>query len=104
MPSILNDVRLMMTATALGAALMTGGCGGKGAAGNTAEVQMKGLETVDGTINDAMTDLDGVQSEGTAMADTGGNAAAPAGAAKAADKSADDNGSSEADTEVVADQ
>lgn len=48
-------------------------------------VSMKDLEVVDGTTSDAMTDLDGVQTEGTALAPVssgGGNgtlsAAAPA--------------------------
>ena len=106
MPSVLYDIRLMMTAAALSAALATGGCGSKEQADNATEVQMKGLETVDGTINDAMTDLDGVQSEGVAVADTGtgnsGNApASPAGSAK---KDTDETVTSDTETEVVADQ
>ena len=48
-------------------------CGGADKGGNS--VQMKDMEVVDGTATDAMTDLDGVQSEGTAIALPGANAA-----------------------------
>ncbi|MGE4431703.1 MAG: hypothetical protein AB7E05_13275 [Sphingobium sp.] len=90
---------------ALSLVLLAGGCGGGQGAGNGAEMEMNDLEKVDGTINDAMTDLDGVQSEGTATVDTGSNVAA-------AGKSAGDGKSAqnvakppvEDDTEVVADQ
>ncbi|BBF69044.1 MULTISPECIES: hypothetical protein [Sphingomonadaceae] len=66
------------TNTALTAALLAGcialaGCGDKEQGGN--KVQMKDMEVVDGTATDAMTDLDGVQSEGTAIALPSGNAA-----------------------------
>ena len=44
-------------------------CGGADKGGNS--VQMKDMEVVDGTATDAMTDLDGVQSEGTAIAAPG---------------------------------
>ncbi|MCP1471600.1 hypothetical protein J3E64_003311 [Sphingobium sp. OAS761] len=72
------------------------GCGGDDKPGNM--VQMKDMEVVDGTATDAMTDLDGVQSEGVSAALPDGNAAsnssaAPAAAAKPAE-----------DDEVVADQ
>lgn len=50
-------------------------CGGESKSGNS--VQMKDMEVVDGTATDAMTDLDGVQSEGGAVALPAGNAAAP---------------------------
>jgi hypothetical protein len=73
-------------------------CGGDKKEGNV--VQMKDMEVVDGTATDAMTDLDGVQSE-SATAELPGNATdgaakSPAGNA-AAPKEADD-------AEVVADQ
>jgi|GEM_PF-2583027 len=73
MPSLTSKARL--AAAPLGLALMLAACGG-GAdeATNSVEVQMKDLEAVDGTINDAMTDLDGVQVEGTAMAENGNSA------------------------------
>ena len=48
-------------------------CGGADKGGNS--VQMKDMEVVDGTATDAMTDLDGVQSEGPAIALPGANAA-----------------------------
>lgn len=52
-------------------------CGG--ADKTETKVEMKDMEVVDGTTSDAMTDLDGVQSEGTAIA-LSGNAAANASA------------------------
>jgi len=55
-------------------------CGGADKASE--KVEMKDMEVVDGTATDAMTDLDGVQSEGAAVAlpgnDAAGNASAPA--------------------------
>lgn len=79
-------------------ALTLAGCGGAEKSGNT--VQMKDMEVVDGTASDAMTDLDGVQSEGTSVvlpgANGAGNASAPA--ARAAPKEQGD------DAEVVSDQ
>jgi hypothetical protein len=74
-------------------------CGGSGEkSGNS--VQMKDMEVVDGTASDAMTDLDGVQSEGTSVvlpgSNSAGNASAPA--AKPAAKAPAD------DAEVVSDQ
>ena len=41
-------------------------CGSADKGGN--KVEMKDMEVVDGTATDAMTDLDGVQSEGAAVA------------------------------------
>lgn len=104
MPSVAYSIRLTMVAATLSAAMLTGGCGSKEEVGNATEVQMKDLETVDGTINDAMTDLDGVQSEGTAMAETG-NASAPAASpAKDAEKDGSAGSAPDMETEVVADQ
>jgi hypothetical protein len=61
---------------ALGLALALAACGKSGTTtGNS--VAMKDLEVVDGTTTDAMTDLDGVRTEGTAMAPMqGGNSVA----------------------------
>jgi hypothetical protein len=77
-------------------------CGSKDT-GNKSAVPMKDLEVVDGTANDAMTDLDGVKSEGTALVDTGaGNTAAtPDNATAPTEKKADE---ADAKAEVVADQ
>ncbi len=95
--------RYMIVAAGFSLALLTGGCGDKGA-GESATVQIKDLETADGTINDSMTDLDGVQSEGTTLADTGtGNSASPAAAAQPAQNASAPSSSSD-DTEVVAEQ
>ena len=73
-------------------------CGGADKGGNS--VQMKDMEVVDGTATDAMTDLDGVQSEGTSLAlpenRTEPKAAAPAKADNAAAPANDE--------EVVSDQ
>lgn len=78
-----------------------GACQGK-EQGNTT-VPMKDLEVVDGTASDAMTDLDGVRAEGTAVAVSnmqGGNSSAAA-SAPPAEKAA--NGAS-GDTELLSDQ
>ena len=52
MPSPLSSTR-MLTA-ALGLALALSACGDSKESANSVDVQMKDLETVDGTINDAM--------------------------------------------------
>lgn len=74
-------------------------CGSADKGGN--KVEMKDMEVVDGTATDAMTDLDGVQSEGTAIALPSGNAADNAGAAVV--KPAAEKAQGE-DAEVLADQ
>lgn len=74
-------------------------CGGADKGGN--KVEMKDMEVVDGTATDAMTDLDGVQSEGTAVALPSGNAADNASTAIA--KPAAEKAQGE-DAEVLADQ
>lgn len=53
--------------------------------GNT--VEMRDMEVVDGTTTDAMTDLDGVRAEGTALvaSNSATNAASPQKAGNAAD-------------------
>ena len=66
-------------------------------------VQMQDMEVVDGTATDAMTDLDGVQSEGTAVtvpADNATNSATRAPAAAGNTVAAQEDG----DAEVVSDQ
>ncbi len=67
------DARMLFTAALLAACVPLAGCGGNGQEGGNS-VQMKDLEVVDGTATDAMTDLDGVQSEGTAVALPAANA------------------------------
>lgn len=103
MRSALYSTRKFSAMAALSLVLLAGGCGGGQGAGNGTDIQMSDLEKVDGTINDAMTDLDGVQSEGTALTDTGANVAA---ASKPAGNKAQNatEPSTEDDTEVVADQ
>ena len=93
------DARMMMTAALLiGCAPLAGCGGGSEKSGNT--VQMKDMEVVDGTATDAMTDLDGVQSEGTSLALPENRAApAAAAAAKAGNATTPAN-----DEEVVSDQ
>lgn len=77
-------------------------CGSKGT-DNKSTVPMKDLEVVDGTANDAMTDLDGVKSEGTALVDTGASNAATnvSNATAPVEKKTDD---ADAKAEVVAEQ
>ncbi|MFZ2997976.1 hypothetical protein [Sphingobium sp.] len=72
-----NAKTVLIAALTCGIAALTG-CGGSEKGGNS--VQMKDMEVVDGTATDAMTDLDGVQSEGTAVALPEGNSAANASA------------------------
>jgi hypothetical protein len=91
-------MRHFFTATLILGCLSLAACGGKEDGGN--KVQMKDMEVVDGTATDAMTDLDGVQSEGTAATLPGNNAAdntsAPA-------KPAPDKAPAQ-DSEVLSDQ
>lgn len=53
----------LLTLGAIMACALLAACSGGDKGGNS--VQMKDMEVVDGTATDAMTDLDGVQSEGT---------------------------------------
>ena len=71
-------------------------CGSADKGGN--KVEMKDMEVVDGTATDAMTDLDGVQSEGTAIASPGNAAANTSSAAQPAAEPAG------GDAEVLPDQ
>lgn len=74
---------------------------GSGPADVQSNVSMKDLEVVDGTASDAMTDLDGVRSEGTSTAPTGESNSTPATARVASNTS---DAANAADTEVIADQ
>jgi hypothetical protein len=90
----------LLSIGALVACALLAACGGGDKGGNS--VQMKDMEVVDGTATDAMTDLDGVQSEGTATVLPVGNAADNGSAstppAKPAEKAKND------DSEVLSDQ
>ncbi|KKW94133.1 hypothetical protein [Sphingobium chungbukense] len=93
------DAKMVYTTLILSGCIALGACGGKEK--NSTAVPMNHMEVVDGTATDAMTDLDGVQSEGTALAlpaNRSDNASAPAPAKnESAEKSAPD-------TEVLSDQ
>jgi len=76
MHSLISKARLIVAPLSL--SLILAACGGDTEeATNSVEVQMKDLEAVDGTINDAMTDLDGVQMESAAMAESENSADNP---------------------------
>lgn len=76
------------------ACLLLTACGGdKKAVGNT--VQMRDMEVVDGTVNDSMTDLDAVKSDGVGVVENAGSVTRAQSTARA------ENGSGE-DTETVA--
>ncbi len=103
MPFFSRGYRWGLVSIALPALLV--GCGGESNSGNSSDVEMTGLQKADGTINDAMTDLDGVQVEGTAMASAGnegavGNSAVPPMASADNSSGTADSG----DEEVVAAQ
>ena len=66
-------------------------------------VSLKDLEVVDGTTSDAMTDIDGVKTEGTALAPVTTNAALPAPSAEGAASTTDNNAASPPE-EVISDQ
>lgn len=95
------DIRMIITATTLCAVPLLSGCGSKQGNGNS--IQMKDMEVVDGTATDAMTDLDGVQSEGTAIQPSGNNASNATEALPKAN-SADAKTTGGGDAEVLADQ
>lgn len=95
--------RIALAAAPLAMVLSLAGCGGQDD-GNGAQVQMSDLQKADGTINDAMTDLDGVQVEGMPVADTG-NGSAGGNTAHAVSAPADGNHTAASgDEEVVAAQ
>lgn len=76
------------------------GCGKSGVGGSNT-VAMKDLEVVDGTATDAMTDLDGVRTEGTATAPAPSTNAAVARAPKPASNATK---APDSDAEVISDQ
>jgi hypothetical protein len=82
----------------LAACALLAACSGGNKGGDT--VQLKDMEVVDGTATDAMTDLDGVQSEGTATALLPGNTAENASTAPARPAEKAGNG----DAEILSDQ
>ena len=94
-----RTARTVFTAALLLGCAALVACGDKEQGGN--KVQMKDMEVVDGTATDAMTDLDGVQSEGTAIAlpsdNATGNGSTPA-AKPAAEKARNE------DAEILSDQ
>ena len=95
-----GDARTILTALLLGGCTMLSACGGDEKSSNT--VQMKDLEVVDGTTTDAMTDLDGVQSEAPSPISS---AAPAANAAASADKKEEAaTNAAQADTELLSDQ
>jgi hypothetical protein len=98
MPSLPFTYRVILFAAL---ALPLASCG-KGESQNSSAVAMNNMEVIDGTASDAMTDLDGVKSEGTTLAsnasDTPGNSSSRASAKNA------DPAENAADTEVIADQ
>lgn len=95
-----RNARMIFTALLLTGCTALTACGKDEKTSNT--VQMKDLEVVDGTTTDAMTDLDGVQSEvpAAALPSAGSNnsaAAAPAKPEPAANAAS-------GETEVLSDQ
>lgn len=64
-------MRHIFIATLIAGCLSLAACGDKADGGN--KIQMKDMEVVDGTATDAMTDLDGVQSEGETITMPNGN-------------------------------
>ncbi|WP_176591912.1 hypothetical protein [Sphingobium sp. EM0848] len=96
------DAKMVCTTMILSGCMALAACGGKEK--NSTAVPMNHMEVVDGTATDAMTDLDGVQSEGGALAvpaNHSDNAATPAPAPK---KPKDGEEKPAADTEVLSDQ
>lgn len=96
-----GDARTILTALLLGGCTMLAACGGDEKSSNT--VQMKDLEVVDGTTTDAMTDLDGVQSEAPSPISSAAPAANAA-AASADKKEEAATNAAQADTELLSDQ
>lgn len=100
MPFPLARLRRAPLTFLVAASLSLTACGGS-EKGNTTQAHLSDLEKADGTISDAMTDLDGVQTETpvAALSNSAAPAAAPTG--NASDAS---NAAAPADEEVVADQ
>jgi hypothetical protein len=76
----MRGIRPMGLALGLAATLLAGCGGNKTAESNV--VEMRDMEVVDGTANDAMTDLDAVRADGIGVGSNEINASAPAKAAK----------------------
>ncbi|NWK97128.1 hypothetical protein DM806_15915 [Sphingobium lactosutens] len=93
-------MRLTARTIYIAALLPLAACGGADKSSNS--VQMKDMEVVDGTATDAMTDLDGVQSEGTAVALP--NAGASSNSSEAAKPAKPAEKAPAQDDEVLADQ
>ena len=90
---------LHFAALGMAAALLTA-CGGGKDKGEK-NVAMRDMEVVDGTASDAMTDLDGVQTEGIALPPAASATKPIAPAADASNATAEDETD---DEEAVADQ
>lgn len=93
-------MRLTAKTVCIALLLPLAACGGSDKSSNS--VQMKDMELVDGTATDAMTDLDGVQSEGTPLALPAANAASNASEAARPAKPVEKTQAK--DDEVLADQ
>jgi len=95
--------KILIKAVLLSGCATLMGCSGGDKGGNA--VQMKDMEVIDGTATDAMTDLDGVQSEGTATVMPAGNASNESVATARPDRKKEETGeSADQGAEVVADQ
>lgn len=100
MPSRLR----MLGSLALAAALLPmAACGDKKQEQSTT-IEMKDMETVDGTASDAMTDLDGVKAEGTSVVETGNALAASNGASPVTTQKEQTDAGDDSSAEVVAEQ
>ncbi|WP_150294734.1 hypothetical protein [Sphingobium estronivorans] len=95
------DAKMVCTTLILSGCMALAACGGKEK--NTTAVPMNHMEVVDGTATDAMTDLDGVQSEGGALA-LPANRSDNAAARTTAPKPKGGEEKPAADTEVLSDQ
>ncbi len=102
MPRPKAPMRLAPLAAISAASLLLAACGGKSES-NTTQAHLSDLEKADGTISDAMTDLDGVQTE-TPIAPLDNSAARASAPAGNAGEGAADNAAAPAQEEVVADQ
>lgn len=93
--------RFAPLAAVMMASLFLSGCGGK-SEGNSTQAHLSDLEKADGTINDGMTDLDGVQTETPVVALT--NSAPTVSQPGNTSETQAGNAASPAQEEVVADQ
>lgn len=96
--AIRRPITVQMLCVALNAVALAS-CG-KSEESPAKKVEMRDMEAVDGTISDAMTDLDAVQADGTALANNAaGNAASPSTRRKM--READDKAEQDAETVPV---